>query len=95
MRRIVRAVCLVSMFISVPSFSQDIDCSVIKDNPPSRKRCEDGQAEARKWQREKERQQLKEQRIKEALEDAKRLGKECLRSKLKCAKEAVRPKPAG
>ena len=91
---------LASMFFIVLAFpniasAQNIDCSVIKDNPPSLKKCQDGQDEARRWQKEKEAQQLKEQRIKEGLDDARRLFLKCLsKNKINCGKEALRPKKA-
>lgn len=36
-------------------FAQDIDCSAIKNNPPSYKRCMDGQKDAARFEREKKR----------------------------------------
>ena len=40
-------------FSESPAQAQNIDCSVIKNNPASRARCEEGQREAAKYDRER------------------------------------------
>lgn len=82
------------MLCTSAAIAQDIDCSVIKNNPASRKRCEDGQRDAKKWQREAERQKAREERIKEGLRDTANLTKACLKGKKKCVVEALKPKKA-
>lgn len=81
------------LLVGSPAFSQDINCNSIKNNPASKKRCEDAKAEAKHWQREADRQKLNEQKIKEALRDTGNLAKECIKGKGKCIKEAFKPKP--
>lgn len=84
------------LFVGVesPGLSQDIDCSVIKNNPASRQRCEDGQRDARRYQREKEHHKAREERIKDGVRDGVNTVKECVKGKWSCAKHVVRPKKA-
>lgn len=79
---------------AVPASAQNIDCSVIRDNPASYNRCVQGQKEAKAAQREKERQMAREARIRETMALTKKVGAACVKSKAKCAKEALRPTKA-
>ena len=83
-----------ALLTGLPAYSQNVDCSVIKNNPESRKRCEAGQAEAKRWQKEADHHKMNEQRIKEGLRDTANLAKECIKGKGKCVKEALKPKKA-
>lgn len=80
----------IAVLATSPVVAQNIDCSVIKNNPASRKRCEAGQADARKWQREAERQKAREERIKDRVREAARIADKCTDSPKACAKEAIR-----
>lgn len=76
------------------AMAQNIDCSVIKNNPASRAKCEQAEQEARRYELQKQHYQLREQKIKEAVGDTARLAAQCVRSKSTCVKEALRPKSA-
>lgn len=76
------------------ALAQDVDCSVIKNNPASRQRCEDGQRDALRYQREREHHKAREERIKDGVKDGARTVRDCVKGAWSCTKNAVKPKKA-
>lgn len=77
-----------------PALAQNIDCSVIKNNPASRQRCEDGQRDARRYEKEREHHKAREERIKDGIRDGAGTVAECVKGAWSCTKRAVKPKKA-
>ena len=93
MLKFISSAIIIWAFSSTYAVAQNVDCSVIKNNPASRERCEAGQRDARKYEREKEHHRAREERIRERLREGGEIVKKC-RSYASCGWELVKPKKA-